>query len=124
MMWDVVGFDGKEKSMSNPKNFVAQMSAEQKKLFDEKVRESAYGQSQMVSEWVYDELGIKTSKTAVARYEQELRKNDGIFDAGGSINTMAKVSVAGGELASLYQELGELEFRRAELLEKIRDLMS
>ncbi len=110
-----MGFDGKEKRMSNPRNFVAQMSAEQKKLFDERIRQNAYGQAIALSEWVNQEMGIKTSKTAVARYEQALRKRDGIFDAGGSINTMAKVSMAGGEFAELYQELGELEFRKAEL---------
>ncbi|MEZ8930209.1 MULTISPECIES: hypothetical protein [Vibrio] len=109
--------------MAGVRNFVMQLTSEQKKELDEKIRESGYGKCTQVADWVNTQLGVKTSRTAVARYEQALRKKDGVFDTGGSINAMAKLSSVGGELASLYQELGELEYRRAELLEQIRDLM-
>ncbi|MBY8232326.1 hypothetical protein KW535_13385 [Vibrio fluvialis] len=109
--------------MAGPRNFVALMTSAQKNKFEEKIRNAAYGQCSEIAAWVNEELGIKTSRTAVARYEQALRKSDGVFETGGSIGAMAKLSTVGGELAALYQELGELEYRRAELLEQIRDLM-
>lgn len=108
--------------MAGAKNFVLSLSGILKEELDTKIRESAYGRSTEIAAWL-EEQGISTSRSAVARYEQALRKFDGISDIGGSMNAAVKSSVPGGELAALYQELGELEFRRAELLERIRDLV-
>lgn len=108
--------------MARAKNFVLSLSGGLKESLDAKIREAAYGRSSEITAWLIEQ-GVATSRSAVARYEKALRKFDGISDVGGSINATVKSSVAGGELAMLYQELGELEFRRAELLEQIRDLM-
>lgn len=109
--------------MAGPRNFVLSLSGGLKETLDTKIRESAYGRSTEIADWLAKQ-GVTTSRSAVARYEQALRKFDGISDNGGSINAAVKSSVAGGgELASLYQELGELEYRRAELLEQIRNLV-
>ncbi|WP_457802439.1 phage protein Gp27 family protein [Vibrio cholerae] len=108
--------------MAGAKNFVLSLSGGLKEALDTKIRESAYGRSTEIAAWL-EEQGVSTSRSAVARYEQALRKFDGINDIGGSMNAVVKSSVPGGELAMLFQELGELEYRRAELLDQIRDLM-
>ncbi|ELI1838993.1 DUF3486 family protein [Vibrio fluvialis] len=108
--------------MAGQRNFVLSLSGGLKEALDTKIRESAYGRSTEITAWLAEQ-GVATSRSAVARYEKALRKFDGVSDIGGSMNALVKSSVPGGELAALYQELGELEYRRAELLEQIRDLM-
>ncbi len=109
--------------MAGAKNFVLSLSGGLKEALDTKIRESAYGRSTEITAWL-EEQGVTTSRSAVARYEKALRQFDGISDVGGSLNAVVKSSAPGGELAALYQELGELEYRRSEILEQIRDLMN
>ncbi|MCO7023382.1 DUF3486 family protein [Vibrio paracholerae] len=108
--------------MVGAKNFVLSLPDEIREQLDNRIRKMAYGRSSDISAWL-QEMGIKTSRTAVARYEKVLKEKDGITDAAGSLGATVKSVVPGGELAMLFQELGELEFRRAELLDQIRDLM-
>ncbi|NGZ68606.1 hypothetical protein G6Z92_16845 [Vibrio aestuarianus subsp. cardii] len=108
--------------MAGTRNFVLSISEELKEELDRRVRKAAYGSSTEIADWLCSE-GVKTSRTAVARYEQALRKKDGVSDYAGSFNATVKASRPGGELAELYQELGELEYRKAELLDRIRDLV-
>ncbi|EMV4498225.1 hypothetical protein AAC861_002820 [Vibrio cholerae] len=108
--------------MAGAKNFVLSLSDELREQLDNRIRKYAYGRSSDIAEWL-QEMNVKTSRTAVARYEKVLKEKDGVTDAAGSLGATVKSVVPGGELAALYQELGELEYRRAELLEQIRDLM-
>lgn len=108
--------------MAGAKNFVLSLSSEQREQLDNRIRQYAYGRSSDIAEWL-QEMGVKTSRTAVARYEKVLKEKDGIMDAAGSLSATVKSVVPGGELAALFQELGEIEYRRAELLGQIRDLM-
>ncbi|EGQ9843159.1 DUF3486 family protein [Vibrio cholerae] len=108
--------------MVGAKNFVLSLPDEIREQLDNRIRKMAYGRSSDISAWL-QEMGIKTSRTAVARYEKVLKEKDGITDAAGSLGATVKSVVPGGELAMLFQELGELEYRRAELLDQIRDLM-
>lgn len=108
--------------MSRARNFVLNLSNELKEQLDSMIRKEAYGNSTAIADWL-QQRGVKTSRTAVARYEQALKRKDGVLDMAGSFNATVKASVAGGELASLYQELGELEYKKSLLLERIRDLM-
>ncbi|MBO2589361.1 hypothetical protein [Shewanella algae] len=104
------------------RNFALNLSIELKEELDSRIRQAAYGSSTEIAAWLC-EKGVKASRSAVARYEQALRKKDGVNDVAGSFNAVVKSSSAGGELAELYRELGELEFRKEELLERIRDLV-
>ncbi|EGR0523015.1 DUF3486 family protein [Vibrio cholerae] len=108
--------------MVGAKNFVLSLPDEIREQLDNRIRKMAYGRSSDIAAWL-QEMGIKTSRTAVARYEKVLKEKDGITDAAGSLGATVKSVVPGGELAMLFQELGELEYRRAELLDQIRDLM-
>lgn len=108
--------------MTGSKNFVLSLPNEVREELDGRIRKHAYGRCTEISDWLKS-IGIKTSRSAVARYEKVLKERDGVKEAAGSLGATVRSSVPGGELASLYQELGELEFRRAELLEQIRDLM-
>ncbi|MGR3968446.1 hypothetical protein [Shewanella sp. 1180_01] len=104
--------------MSRARNFVLNLLLELKEQLDSMIRKEAYGNSTAIADWLHE-----PSRTAVARYEQALKRKDGVPDMAGSFNATVKASVAGGELASLYQELGELEYKKSLLLERIRDLM-
>ncbi|MDF5594975.1 DUF3486 family protein [Vibrio parahaemolyticus] len=108
--------------MVGAKNFVLSLTDEIREQLDNRIRKMAYGRSSDIAAWL-NEIGVKTSRTAVARYEKALREKDGITDAAGSLGATVRSVVPGGELAMLFQELGEIEFRRAELLERIRDLV-
>ena len=108
--------------MSPRKNFITLMSTEQRQEFDSRIRLAGYGQSEEIAKWVTEDLGITTSRTAVARYEKILRESDGVHGQGGSMNAVAHFSGSGGKLAKLYQELGELEVRKLNILEQIREM--
>lgn len=110
--------------MIKPRNFAQQLSPEMLKAFDDEVRRQGYGQSQYLAEWLM-ERGVKTSKSAVCRYEVALREQDGINAQGGSVKAI--VATQGGSLDSLsglYRRLGELEFERNEIIGMIRDKLA
>jgi len=108
--------------MTIRRNFILLMTEKQREEFDSRIRECGYGQSEKIAKWVNDDFGIKTSRTAVARYEKVLRETDGIYSKAGSLDAVAQLSSSGGKLGKLYQELGELEVRKMDILEQIRTI--
>lgn len=110
--------------MIKPRNFAQQLSPEMLKAFDDEVRRHGYGQSQYLADWLM-ERGVKTSKSAVCRYEVALREQDGISAQGGSVKAIVATQCGAMDtLPGLYRRLGELEFERAEILGMIRDKMA
>ncbi|MDM5132954.1 hypothetical protein OB962_18445 [Aeromonas piscicola] len=110
--------------MIKPRNFAQQLSPEMLQAFDDEVRKHGYGQSQLLADWLM-ERGVKSSKSAVCRYEVALRERDGINAKGGSVRAI--VAAQGTSLDSLhglYRRLGELEFEREEILGMIRDKLA
>lgn len=107
--------------MIKPRNFAQQLSPVMLQAFDNEVRRHGYGQSQYLANWLM-EIGVKTSKSAVCRYEMALREQDGISAQGGSVKAIvATQGAAIDTLPGLYRRLGELEFERSEILGMIRD---
>ena len=107
--------------MFRTRSFVQQLGLEELAEFESEIRRWGYGQSERLVDWLAGK-GIKTSRSAVSRYEVALRERDGINAMGGSIKAVIGVGNAPlDRLAGLYRRLGEIEFEREQLLERIRE---
>ena len=110
--------------MVRAKCFVQMMSVDMLLEFEEEIRRLGYGQSAVVAEWLAAR-GVKSSKSAVARYELALRERDGISAPGGSLR--AVVTAQGSSLDTLngiYRRLGELDYEREMLIGMVRDKLA
>ena len=107
--------------MFGTRSFVQQMEPEMLAEFESEIRRWGYGQSERLVSWLA-ERGVKSSRSAVCRYEVTLRTRDGVNAMGGSHKAFASVHTSSPQtLLGLYQSLGEIEFEREQLLERIRE---
>lgn len=88
---------------------------------NQKIVDANYGDSMKLAEW-FKGLGYKVSKTAMHRYIMALKERNEHGGRVGSLRLYANMSTADNHLALLYQELGQIEFRRQEIIERIRNL--
>ena len=79
-----------------------------------KVREMAYGPIDTIHKWIHGE-GYELSRSAVGRYIKRMREEDDamVFDAEGLVLGRVKE-------ASIWEELGALKSREAELLAQLK----
>lgn len=102
-----------------PRSFVQLLTPDLLIEFEDKIRRWGYGQSDLLVGWLA-ENGVKSSRSAVCRYEMVLRERDGITAPGGSIRAVVTAQGASLDtLTGLYRRLGQLEYERAKLLEMI-----
>lgn len=88
---------------------------------NEVIRINEYGSQAEVLKWL-KEHGIKGSKSALNRYITQLKLRDGFDGKAGSFRLMTGLTAKDNNIDLLYKELGEIEFRRQEIIETIRNL--
>ena len=88
------------------------------------IRGNFYGNHEQLSDWIKG-LGYSCSKSSMHRYSKALKEKNGIKGAAKSHAIFANIGQSSeptNRLALMYQELGELEVKRHELLCDIREL--
>ena len=106
-----------------PRSFVQLLTPDLLMEFEDIIRRWGYGQSDMLVSWLA-ENGVKSSRSAVCRYEIALRERDGTTAQGGSIRAVVTAQGASLDtLTGLYRRLGQLEYERAKLLEMIGNML-
>ena len=109
--------------MFGARSFVQKLGPEVLAEFEGEIRRWGYGQSERLVSWLA-EKGVKTSRSAGSRYEVALRERDGVNAMGGSIKAVIGVGNAPVDsLAGLYRRLGEIEYERAVIIDKIADML-
>ena len=105
-------------------SFVKKLPPEMVVELNARIRKHYYGDHGALAEWVKG-LGYSCSKSSMHRYSKALKENDGVKGTPNSHGVFANVghsSEPKHRLNLMYQELGEIEVKRHELLCKIRDL--
>ena len=111
--------------MPGKQSFISQLSPDIATELHQRIREANYGQHDSHANWLKS-LGFQSSRSAMHRYANRLKKNDGYQGMAGSfaLDSVLNDSISQDErLVSLYQSLGELEYKRTQLLEQIRDIV-
>ncbi|MCR1838623.1 DUF3486 family protein [Pasteurella caecimuris] len=104
------------------KSVLLELPDELLKEFHSLIRENKYANGRKLLEWLQNK-GYKSSKTAVHRYISTFKRYDGLdCNAGGFAMNISLNEENGGDLKTLFRQLGELEFRKQEILERIREL--
>lgn len=104
--------------------FLARLSRTQAMELNDEVRSRRYGQHQALIAWM-SERGFNVSKSAMARYAQALKRSDGVIGKAGSHLVAAAMPIrATDTLEGLFQRLGELEYERSIVLERIREKLA
>ncbi|KYK77656.1 Protein of uncharacterised function (DUF3486) [Aggregatibacter actinomycetemcomitans] len=85
------------------------------------IRTNEYGNQDEVLKWL-TERSLKGSKSALNRYINQLKARDGFDGKAGSFRLMTGLTAKDNNIDLLYKELGEIEFRRQEIIEIIRNL--
>lgn len=88
---------------------------------NQKIVEANYGDTRRLAEW-FSERGYKTSKSAMHRYITELKALHGHDGVAGSFKLYASMTASDSNLDSLYKELGRLEYRKQQILDRIREI--
>nr|DAX18352.1 MAG TPA: Protein of unknown function (DUF3486) [Caudoviricetes sp.] len=104
------------------KSFITALPKEIVEALHERIRAAEYGDHMAMVEWVKQQ-GYHASKSAMCRYTLELKARDGYEGGAGSFKLHTQMHSKDSNLEMLYKELGELEYRRQEILNRIRDLM-
>lgn len=104
------------------KSLVSSLSKEVVLEFNQVIRENDYGNQECIVEWL-KERGYGGSKSAVNRYIAQLKARDGFDGKAGSFKLVTGLTAKDSNIELLYKELGELEFRKQEIINRIRDLM-
>lgn len=90
----------------------------------ERIRANHYANIQQTQEWL-QEQGYTITKAALHRYIQKLKKIDGFTGRANSIELLAQITKKffdSSSLSSLYQKLGELEYEKTQILQKISEI--
>ena len=88
---------------------------------NQRIIEANYGDAQRLADW-FKSQGYKTSKTAMHRYIKELKAINGHNGVSGSLRLYASLTASDSNLDLLYKELGRLEYRKQEILNRIREI--
>lgn len=104
------------------KSFISELPEDFFNSLNEKIRECKYGDHDRIVEWIQCH-GYKTSRSAVHRYASELKIKDGFDGVAGSFRLYANLNAKESNLELLYKELGEIEVRKQEIIDRIRELM-
>lgn len=86
-----------------------------------RIVEASYGDTRRLADW-FKSQGYKTSKSAMHRYIKELKERNGHSGVAGSLKLYASMTASESSLDALYKELGRLEYRKQEILERIREI--
>lgn len=104
------------------KSVLLELPDELLKEFHSLIREYKYANFRKLLEWL-EAKGYKSSKTAVHRYVATFKRYDGLnCNAGGFAMNISLNEENGGDLKTLFRQLGELEYRKQEILTKIREI--
>lgn len=110
--------------MAGRKSFITNLTEEHVLELHSRVRNARYGEHDGMVDWLKS-LGYTVSRSAMARYSSELKKRDGYEGTAGSFTLHTAINDAPDHdlnLANLYKELGEVEYRKVKILERIREI--
>lgn len=110
----------KEKKMGRI-SFLSEVPEEVIYDLNQRIIEANYGDAQKLADW-FKSQGYKTSKTAMHRYIKELKAINGHSGTSGSFKLYASLTASESNLDMLYKELGRLEYRKQEILNRIREI--
>ncbi|WP_049357475.1 phage protein Gp27 family protein [Haemophilus parainfluenzae] len=91
-----------------------------------RLRKSNYSGFVELETWLRS-LGYKTSKSGIHRYAKKLKDLDGFVGKSGSFELATQIDVANASepnqsLTQLYQQLGQIEYQKFQILQKIAEL--
>ncbi|MEQ1968997.1 phage protein Gp27 family protein [Xenorhabdus nematophila] len=110
--------------MSGRKSFTSQLPSEVIAELHQRIRVARYGEHESLVRWL-ESLGYSASRSGMHRYATQLKRKDGYQGVAGSFVLEAALNDASTRdhnLVALYQAVGELEYRRALLIERIREI--
>lgn len=111
--------------MAGRKSFITNLTEEHILELHSRIRDARYGEHDNMVDWLKS-LGYAASRSAMARYSGKLKKRDGYEGTAGSFTLHSAINDAPDydlNLANLYKELGEIEYRKVKILERIREIV-
>ncbi|WP_392434905.1 hypothetical protein ACF3VQ_09245 [Yersinia sp. HM-2024] len=111
--------------MAGRKSFITNLTDEHIFALHTRIRNARYGEHDDMVDWLKS-LGYAVSRSAMARYSGELKRRDGYEGTAGSFTLHSAINDAPDydmNLANLYKELGEIEYRKVGVLERIREIV-
>ena len=103
------------------KSFISSLPKDVVLELNDVIRQHEYGDHESNVAWL-KQKGFQVSRSAMHRYTAELKARDGFDGSAGSFKLTADLMAKDSNLDLLYQELGQIEFRKQEILERIREL--
>ncbi|MGE4799984.1 phage protein Gp27 family protein [Yersinia hibernica] len=110
--------------MSGKKSFASQLPDDVISKLHQRIREARYGKHESLVTWL-SSLGYTASRSSMHRYTTQLKLKDGYQGSAGSFLLEAALNdspTRDHNLVALYQELGELEYKKTLLLDRIREI--
>lgn len=120
---DIMELSKQQKGIYMPrKSVLLELPDDLLKEFHTLIREYKYADFKKLLEWL-ESKGYKSSKSAVHRYVATFKRYDGLnCNAGGFAMNISLNEENGGDLKTLFRQLGELEYRKQQILERVREI--
>ncbi len=103
------------------KSFVSDLPDTVLHELNDRIRAAKYGDHDTNVEWL-DDLGYNSSRSAMGRYALELKKLDGHQGTAGSLALHASIESTNSSVGALLKELGELEYKKHQILVKLQEI--